>query len=63
MTARLLPAADHPRYAAEFWSELWELAQAGAGRWGQLGYAGRQLVAACQLRAALQAPRRRRVVP
>ena len=63
MAARLLPAADRARYAAEFRSELWELVQAGDGRWGQLGYAGRQLVAACQLRAALQAPRRRRVMP
>ncbi len=63
MAARLLPAADRTRYAAEFRSELWELAQAGAGRWRQLGYAGRQLLAACELRAALRAPRRRRAVP
>jgi hypothetical protein len=56
---RLLPAADRGRYAAEYLSELWDLAQFGAGRLGQLRYAFRQLVRALPMRLALRAPRRR----
>ena len=63
MAARLLPAADRAGYAEEFRCELWELAQAGAGRWGQLAYAGRQAGSALRLRAAVRAPARRRAVP
>jgi hypothetical protein len=41
--ARVLPAADREPYAQEYRSELWELAQAGDGRVGQLCYALRQV--------------------
>jgi len=63
MAARLLPEADRARYAEEFRGELWEMAVAGAGRWGQLGCAARVLARARETRAALRAPARRRAVP
>jgi hypothetical protein len=44
----LLPAANRGRYAEEYRAELWDLAQAGAGRIRQLRYAF------CQLRNALR---------
>ena len=56
---QLLPAADRPRYAEEYRSELWELARTGAGRSGQLGYALRQLRSAPRTGRALRALRRR----
>lgn len=59
-TAQLLPTPGRARYTAEFRSELWELAQSGAGRWAQVAYAARQLRSVWSLRAALQAPVRRR---
>jgi hypothetical protein len=59
--ARLLPASERARYAEEFRSELWEIAQADSRR-AQLAYAARQLVAARRLRAGLQVPRRRGAV-
>lgn len=43
---RLLPAGHRNRYRQEYRSELWDLAQAGAGCIGQLRYAF------CQLRNA-----------
>jgi hypothetical protein len=61
--ARLLPAADRARYAEEYCSELTELAQAGAGRLGQLGYALRQLYSAPRTGRALRSPRRRGAAP
>lgn len=61
--ARLLPAADRTRYADEYRSELRELAQSGAGRCRQLGYALRQLRSTPQMRFALHAPRRRSAAP
>jgi hypothetical protein len=57
--ARLLPAGDRARWAEEFRSELTEIARAGAGRRGQLAYAGRVVLSARRLRADLRAPRRR----
>ncbi len=63
VAAGLLAAADRTRYAAEFKAELWELAQAGAGRRAQVGYAARQVRSAVQLRAALRAPARRGATP
>jgi hypothetical protein len=62
-TARLLPVADRERYAEEFRSELWDLAQAGAGRLRQLGYAFRQLLRAIPMSLTLRSPRRRSAVP
>jgi hypothetical protein len=61
--ARLLPAKERLRYAEEFRSELWEIAQAGGRCRAQLAYAARQLLAARRLRAALRAPQRRGAVP
>lgn len=60
---RLLPAADRGRYAAEYLSELWDLAQFGAGRLGQLRYAFCQLVRALPMRLALRGARRRSAAP
>jgi hypothetical protein len=59
----VLPAADRARYADEYRSELWELAQAGAGRIRQLGYALRQLRSAASTGFALRSPRRRSAGP
>jgi hypothetical protein len=61
--ARLLPTQERARYAEEFGSELWEIAQVGAGRRAQLAYAARQVLAVTRLRARLRAPRRRGAVP
>jgi hypothetical protein len=60
---RLLPAADRGRYAEEYQSELWDLAQCGAGRLRQLGYALRQLLRALPMGRVLRSPRRRSVAP
>ena len=49
----LLPGWGRPRYAEEYQAELADLAAAGAGRWRQLGHAGRLLVKAAPLRMAL----------
>lgn len=62
VVGRLLPPADRLRYAGEFRSELWDLAHAGAGRWTQMAYAGRQAGSVLRLRTALRAPARRRAV-
>jgi hypothetical protein len=59
----LLPAADRARYSEEYRSELWELAQAGAGRIRQLRYALRQLRNALPMGFALRSPRRRSAAP
>jgi len=59
----LLPAADRARYSEEYRSELWDLAQAGAGRIRQLQYALRQLRNALPTSSALRAPRRRSSAP
>ena len=61
--ARLLPAEERVRYAEEYRSELWEIAQVGGRRCAQLAYAARQLLAARRLRAGLRAPQRRGAVP
>jgi hypothetical protein len=55
--AWLLPAADRARYGEEYRSELWDLAQSGAGRLRQLGYALRQLRRALPACLALRSPR------
>lgn len=60
---RLLPAADRARYAEEYLSELWDLAQSGARRRRQLGYALRQFRSAPLLGFALRFPRRRGAAP
>jgi hypothetical protein len=59
VATRLLPVADRPRHGEEYRSELWDLAQAGAGRLGQLGYALRQVRSAPRTGLALRSPRRR----
>ena len=63
--ARLLPPADRDRYAEEYQSELWELAQSGTGhgRRRQLGYALRQFRSAPRTGMALRSPRRRSAAP
>ena len=61
--ARLLPAADRTRYAEEYLSELWDLAQSGAGRLRQLGYALRQLRSGLSVGFALRSPRRSGAAP
>ena len=62
-TVRLLPAGHRNRYRQEYRSELLDLAQAGAGRIGQLQYAFRQLRRAPQMRFTLRSPRRRGAMP
>lgn len=63
IVTQLLPAADRDRYDEEFRSELWDLAQAGAGRFRQVAYALRQLRCARLTVSALRSPRRRGAVP
>jgi hypothetical protein len=57
--ARLLPAAHRSRYAEEYRSELWDLAQAGAGRIRQLRYALCQFRNVVPMSVTLRSPRRR----
>jgi hypothetical protein len=57
--ARLVPAADRPRYTAEFRAELADLTAAGGNRRAQVAYAARLVVTAPRLRLELKAPRRR----
>jgi len=59
----LLPSADRDRYSKEFHSELWDLAQDGAGRFMQMRYALRQLRGALPMRMVLRPPRRRSAAP
>jgi hypothetical protein len=61
--ARPLPAAHRSRYAAEYQSELWDLARAGAGHIRQLRYALCQLRNALPMSIALRSPRRRSSAP
>ena len=61
--ARLLPAADRSRYAEEYRSELWDIAQAGGGRIKQWRYAFCQLRNALPMHVAVRSPRRRSSVP
>ncbi len=61
--ASLLPPANRARYAEEYLSELWELAQCGAGRLRQLQYALHQLRGALPTSFALRSPRRRSAAP
>jgi hypothetical protein len=63
VATRLLPIADRVRYFEEYFSELWELAQAGHGRARQLRYALRQLLNAIPMGLALRSPRRRGAAP
>jgi hypothetical protein len=62
-TVRLLPADHRDRYRQEYRSELLDLAQAGAGRIGQLRYSFHQLRSAPQMRFTLRSPRRRGAMP
>jgi hypothetical protein len=63
VAARLLPAADRSRYAEEYWSELWDLAAAGAARRLQVRHALWLAVRALEMRGALREPRRRNAAP
>ncbi len=63
VAARLLPAADRARYAEEYLSELWDLAQSGVGRLGQLRCAICQLYSVVPMVLALRSPRRRSARP
>ena len=58
-----LPCGDRVRYAEEYRAELWDLAQAGAGRITQLQYALRQLRNALPTGFALRSLRRRGAAP
>jgi hypothetical protein len=60
---QVLPVINRERYAEEYAGELKRLAEAGTGRWGQVGYALRQLRKAPQMRLALRSPRRRSALP
>lgn len=60
---RLLPPADRARYAEEYRSELWDLAQSGAGWLRQLGYAMRQLLRILPMCCVLRSPRHRSPAP
>jgi hypothetical protein len=62
-TAFLLPRAERARFAEEYQSELWELAQSGAPRLFQLLYALHQLRSAPSLGFALRSPHRRSAAP
>jgi hypothetical protein len=59
----LLPAARRCRYAEEYRSELWDLAQAGDGRIRQWRYAFCQLRSALSMSVTLRSPRRRNSAP
>jgi hypothetical protein len=59
----LLPSSDRDRYADEYRSELWDLAQSGAGYPQQVLYALRQLLRAVPMRIVLRSPRRRSAAP
>jgi len=61
--SRLLPAADQPRYREEYRCELWDLADAGAGRAQQIGYAIRLVIRAVPLRYAVLASYSRKAPP
>ena len=61
--AFLLPGTGRDRYAEEFRSELWDLAQSGAGRLQQLRYGFRQLCSALPMRLALRSPQRKNAAP
>jgi hypothetical protein len=60
VAGRLLPPADRPRYVEEFRAELWDLAEVGTGRWGQIAHAARLLTRAWGLRRELTAPHPRK---
>ena len=59
VAARLLPAADRPRYVEEYACELHELTRSGGGRWRELRYALSQVRSAPMMRFALRSSRRR----
>lgn len=68
--ARLLPATARARYTEEYRSELWDLADSGAGlmrqlrsRMRQLRYALNQLASARRMRLALRSPHSRNAAP
>jgi len=63
VAARVLPAAHRARYAEEYRSELWDLAQSGVGRLRQLQYALRQLCSAFPVGFTLRSPRRKSAAP
>jgi hypothetical protein len=63
VAARLLPARDRCRFAEEYRSELWELAQGGAPRRRQVAHAVRLLGSSVALRVALGSLRRRSAAP
>ncbi|GLY80514.1 hypothetical protein Airi01_087810 [Actinoallomurus iriomotensis] len=58
----MVPIAHRLRYLEEWNAELWDLAEAGAGRWHQLGYATRLLTRAWTLRRELNAPHARKTM-
>lgn len=58
LAARFLPLRARDRYAKEFESELWDLANAGASRRHQFTHATRLLIRAWQLRVELKSPHR-----
>jgi hypothetical protein len=60
--ARLIPAGSQARYAEEYLVELRDMASAGAGLKGQLGYGLRLLIRSPLLRTELRAARRRGAV-
>jgi hypothetical protein len=61
--ARFLPRGHRGRYAAEFRSELWDLAQTRARRRDQLTHALSLLTGIGHLRAELRTPHRRKTTP
>jgi hypothetical protein len=56
VAVRALPAAYRPRYAAEFWAELWELAGQQRPRRRQVAYSARLVRRCWALRRSLTAP-------
>lgn len=60
---QLLPAANRARYFEEYQSELWEIANGGGSRHGQLLYASRQLLRVVLVRGAVLAPLKRKASP
>jgi hypothetical protein len=62
LAALMLPSSTRPRFSAEFWSELWEIAGSG-GRFRQLMYALRQLRLSLSLRRELRAAQHRKALP
>ena len=58
-----LPAEHQVRYSEEYLSELWDLAESGAGACRQLRYSFCQLVYTVPMALTLRSPRRRGALP